>query len=285
MNKIKTVINIIKFIWKNPSVLLGVFGLFFLWYSYEVFYAREKAVFEGVPTGTTFKNKLVRIFRNDDFIIGYSEFKKNPLWVGYKLSKVPPNSKRHERPSSFYVDDRTFSKVKHSDYTHSGYDRGHLAPNYAISTLYGKSSQLDTFLMSNITPQKPNLNRKLWQRLESAEVKYFTKLSDEIYVFTGPIFDDDIEKLKSGVEIPDKFFKVYAMKNGNSIKLLAFIMPQNVRGNESLSKYVVSIDEVEKLTGFDFFHKLEDKLQDKLESEIDTNSWKLKKISNIKSRY
>jgi len=62
-----------------------------------------------------------------------------------------------------------------------------MAPNYAISTLYGKSSQLDSFLMTNITPQKPNLNRKIWQRLEEIEIKYFTKLSDEIYVYTGTI--------------------------------------------------------------------------------------------------
>lgn len=282
---ITTILNTLKFIAKNPKILLIIFPLIGAYYSYEVFVAREKMALMGVPNGTTFSNKMVRIFRNDDFMIGYSESKKNPLWVIYRIKKVPKNAQRLKRPSSFSVDTRTFTRVKHDDYTGSGYDRGHMAPNYAIASLYGKDSQLDTFLMSNITPQKPDLNRKLWQRLEEAEIKYFTKLDDEIWVITGAIFDDKIEKLKSGVEIPDSFYKVYAMEKNGKFNILGFIMPQNVRGNERLDEFVASIDEIEKLSGFDFFHKMKDNIENELESKIDMDSWNLKKVANIKGRY
>ena len=285
-SNIRLIMKIFSFLVKNPKALLLIFPLVGLWYAYEVFFAREKMAFMGVPNATNFSNKFVRILRNDDFMLAYSETKKNPLWVIYKIKKVPKNAHKLKRPSSFSVDNRTYTRVKHADFTGSGYDRGHMAPNYAISSLYGRDSQLETFLMSNITPQKPNLNRKLWQRLERAEIEYFTKLDDEIWVITGGIFDDKIKRLKSNVEIPDKFFKVYAMKKDNGkIHTLGFIMPQNVKGNERLDKFVATIDEIEKLSGFDFFHKLKDEIENDIESKIDTKNWNLKKIANIKGRY
>ena len=71
------------------------------------------------------------IITNTGFTIGYSESYKNPLWVSYRLFPVA-NPVSPKRPSKFKVDKRTQSKVKHDDYTHTGYDRGHMAPNYAI---------------------------------------------------------------------------------------------------------------------------------------------------------
>jgi endonuclease G len=163
-----------------------------------------------------------------------------------------------------------------------------MAPNYAISRLYGKSAQLETFDMTNITPQKPNLNRKLWQRLEKAEVSEFTKYFDKVWVFTGPIFDEKKETLKNSkfVEVPDAFFKIYiGLKAKQEAKTLAFIMPQSVKGNESFMKFVTTIDEVEKQTGLDFLTKIEDTLEDKLEATQDTKVWHLKAVATKPSRY
>jgi endonuclease G len=287
--KIKIALLVFGVIKKYPKLLFLVFLFPVMFYVYEVSIARPSATYMGVPQSQKLSlNTFTRIFRNSHFIIGYSDYRSNPLWVSYLLTPVPKTAKRYKRPSSFYKDWRNITQIEHKDYTHSGYDRGHMAPNYAISRLYGRSAQLSTFDMTNITPQKPNLNRKIWQRLEEAEVSEFTKYFDKVWVFTGPIFDEHITKLKNSkyVEIPDAFYKIYVgIKKNKAPKTLAFIMPQNVKGNESFMKFVTTIDEVEKQTGLDFLTKLDDKLEDKLEKSKDTKPWHLRAVAQRPSRY
>ncbi|SHO81087.1 DNA/RNA non-specific endonuclease [hydrothermal vent metagenome] len=265
---------------KYPKIsLLLVIPLIFL-PIYEIFIGRANMVYMGVPTTNSFNPKrFTRVFRNSSFMLGYSDYRGNPLWVTYKLTKIPKDAKKLKRPDKFESDWRTFSRVSSDDYSRSGYDRGHMAPNFAISRLYGRDAQISTFLMSNISPQKAKLNRGIWRKLEGIEVKYFTKLFDEVWVFTGPIFDKNIEKLSTSnkVEIPDAFYKIYVgVKKDKTAKALAFIIPQTVTGKEPLRKFVTTIDEIEKQTGIDFLYKLEDKLENKLESSKDITAWRLK---------
>jgi endonuclease G, mitochondrial len=170
----------------------------------------------------------------------------------------------------FKTDIRNLTFISHSDYTNSGYDRGHMAPNYAISRLYGKSAQEDTFLMTNITPQKPNLNQKIWKDLEELEFDQFSQKFKEMWVFTGPVFDENIERLKSSffVEIPDAFYKIYVgIDDDNELHTLSFMIPQHVKNSAKIKNFITTIDEIEELTKIDFLHKLDDDLEDRLESE------------------
>ncbi len=192
----------------------------------------------------------------------------------YRLKPFSPNLKGNfKRPRGFKIDLLTFSMVTHSDYTKKNYDRGHLAPNYAISRVHGRDAQLDTFFMTNISPQTSSFNRGIWHRLEKKAVE-FTNKYGEIWVVTGAIFDDlDIDLEDSSIEIPDSFYKIFVMQKENKIYMLGFIIPQYAKKSEKLSKFIVTIDEIEKQTGFDFFHKLEDGLENSLESKIDTKVW------------
>jgi endonuclease G len=284
------ILFIFKFIFKHPWALSFLLLIPVGLYSYEVLIARPALSFKGIPqTQNGFApSTWTRVLRSEAFLVGYSDIKGNPLWVTYKIQAVPTAAKRLKRPSRFKADWRSFNEVTHADYTGSGYDRGHMAPNYAISRLYGKQAQLETFFMTNITPQKPNLNRKLWQRLEAAEISHFTQLSEAIWVTTGTVFTGDTKTLKkaSNVEIPDAFYKIYAAKPPNKgIKLLAFLIPQNVKGNESLAQFLVSIDTIEAVTGLDFFSELEDTLEDTLEATIMPKPWKLNEVSTRPSRF
>ncbi len=261
---------------KYPKLLLIALLLGGLSYTYELFVARDTMVFQGIPKATRDGlQTFIRIFRNDAFMVGYSDIRGNPLWVVYKLS-APKASQPLKRPENFTSDWRNFGVIGTSDYTNSGYDRGHMAPNRAIAQLYGKKAQEETFLMTNITPQKPSLNQKLWQRLESLEFEVFTQKFKSVWVYTGPLFNTNVKRLKSSywVEIPDAFYKIYVgIQADGSLKTLAFVIPQNAKANTPLEKFIVSIDTVEKSSGFDFLHTLEDGIENELEKQTQKEGW------------
>ena len=228
-----------------------------------------------------------RVLRNDGFLVGYSDVRGNPLWVTYRLTGANPQP-HHARPAGFRSDGRGLFPVAPVDYSRSGYDRGHLAPNHAIDLVYGQEAQRETFLMTNIAPQRPNLNRKLWQRLEEVELDRFLARFGALWVLTGTVFDERIQRLKTAwrVEVPDAFFKIYLVpRTDRPPLLLAFVMPQDVKGNEPLDHYLVRVDRVEELTGFDFFPNLDDALERQVESVADGGAWNLAAVSRLPGRY
>lgn len=233
----------------------------------------SKHIYAGQPRRETYPHK-VTVLKNKGFVLGYCEKRKSPVWVAYRLFKVE-NPKTEKRPSRFRVDERTKSKVNHDDYTRSGYDRGHMAPNYGIATRYGREAQLETFLMSNICPQKPKLNRQRWRLLEEKVAKEYANDLEEVWVITGPIFDEKVEQLASGVEIPDAFYKIVLDEKDGKPRMIAFVIQQEVKGNESLPDYLTSVDSVEKLTGLDFFSELENELENQLEAEKPNGLWQV----------
>ena len=270
-------LRLIGLLWHHPKLVLVLFGASGIWYGYEVAYARPAMLYMGEPQAVDF-NPLhwTRTLRNDGFILGYSDLRGNPLWVSYRLEKIPPKAPRYKRPDRFSQDWRALNFVDHSSYTGSGYDRGHMAPNYAISRLYGKEAQLDTFKMTNITPQKPKLNQETWRQLEELEADRFTKKFQTVWVYTGPVFDKEKERLKSDVriEIPDAFYKIYIGLNpGESPKALALVIPQDVYPGLELAAYLVSIDDVEIITGLDFLPDMDDKDEAYLERFLAKELW------------
>lgn len=272
---------------RHPKYLLVAMLGGVLWYGYEITLARPAMSYMGVPqvTAAPAQGQWSHILRNDGFMLSYSESLKNPLWVTYKVGSADyiPG----KRPSGFSADWRSPSFVSHDDYTGTGYDRGHMAPNYVIASRYGRAAQLDTFKMTNITPQKPNLNQKSWQRLEELVANDFSHWFGDFWVVTGPIFDAQPKRLNSGVAIPKAFYKILLKPASGEqpAKALAFIFPQNAKANVSLLKLVVSIDEVEAQTGLDFFSELDDNIENALESRQTPEAWRLPEVANRPSRY
>lgn len=223
---------------------------------------RAALITGGLPLNTSdsWKNSY-RVLRNSAFMVGYSDLRRSPVWVSYMLHPIAADQRyqKYPRPRSFTQDWRTLWPVEHQDYTHSGYDRGHLAPNYAISLLYGRKAQLETFLMSNISPQKASLNRHLWQQLEEMIIKQFTHQHARINVITGPVFDDETLYLPSAwVEIPDAFYKIIIglSEDGEIRTIYSFLMPQDAGEQGSIWRYAATLDEIEKVTGFDFIPEI-----------------------------
>jgi len=228
-------------------------------------------VYAGLPVPTV-PEMQVEVLPSKGYLVGYSEQRKDPLWAAYHLFPVQ-NPETHPRPSRFSVDSRTTAQVSHDDYTGTGYDRGHMAPNHAIDTRYGREAQLETFLLSNICPQKPNLNRRVWEKLEEKATDDYANRLPNVWVTSGPIFDANVERLPCGVEIPDAFYSIVVAEPQGSPRALAFIVPQTVSGAEPLPQFLRSIDEIERKTGLNFLAGLQDNVERALEKEPAPAMW------------
>lgn len=228
-------------------------------------------IYFGFPKYTDNDKAALEVLNNKGYVAGYSEAHRNSTWVAYRLFNAP--DVKNPRPSGFKVDGRTSARISEKAYTKSGYDRGHLAPNDAIGDCYGPEAQIETFLMSNIIPQRPSLNRKVWARLEKLIAHDWAPRLEEVWVVTGPIFDKDPEKLGQGVGVPKACYKIVVDEEGGRPRMIAFIIPQGVDGSESLERFLTSVDDVEKETGLDFFPEMEKPLQETLESALPSRLW------------
>lgn len=200
----------------------------------------------------------------DYFTLSYSEDNEQAKWVYYKLDKKILNGQA-QRKNNFKEDPKVITgSAKLSDYKGSGFDRGHLCP--AGSMKISQQAMDDTFYMSNMSPQQPSFNRGIWKKLEGLIRDWVYKYGDLIVV-TGPIFDEKMSSIgNSEVSVPNYFYKViYALEDKG--KMIGFILP-NQKSNDQLSNFSVTVDEVESISGLNFYHKLDDKMEDLLESQI-----------------
>lgn len=217
----------------------------------------------------------VKVLQNRGYVVGYSDSMKDPLWVSYRIFDVPDLANRSigPRESRFSVDTRTRAQVSHGDYTRSGYDRGHMAPNYGIASRYGREAQEETFLMSNVIPQSPNINRYLWKDLEMRVAKRYGRYFREVWVITGPVFHGKIKTLDSGVAIPSAYYKIIVDEHAGKLRALAFLVPRKCEPYTRIKTCLVSIDQIEMLTDLDFFPELPDATEAELESKPATRLW------------
>ncbi|WP_308984744.1 DNA/RNA non-specific endonuclease [Thalassobacterium sedimentorum] len=229
----------------------------------------DRYTFAGVPIGA----RPVKLLQNQGYMVGYDETLRNPAWVAYHL-KRGDRSAASERLETFETDRRTRARVRHGDYSHSGYDRGHMAPNYAIDSVFGERAQQETFLMSNIVPQRPELNQGPWKEFEQVVANRYLKDYQEVWVITGPVYREPIQRLVSGVAIPSAFFKVIIdVVEPTGVRALALILDQEVTNSTKLSQHLVTIDAVEAATGLDLLSLLDDTAESSLEADLAKRLW------------
>ena len=134
-----------------------------------------------------------------------------------------------------------------------------------------------TYLYSNVSPQKPELNRESWAELEDWVRRYVNFSKRRVYVVTGPVLREGLPIMekpnrKNDVSIPELFYKVVADLDGEEPKGIAFLQTNGANEYPTIS-YAVSIDSVETLTGIDFFASLPEDVQHRIESAFDTKAW------------
>ena len=161
-------------------------------------------------------------------------------------------------------------RAEDSDYYGSGYDRGHMCP--AADNKYSEKAMEESFLFTNMCPQNGNLNRGDWNEMEQA-CRRWAKEYGGVYVVCGPILYKGKHKTigKNKVVVPEAFFKV-VLRTGENPKAIGFIY-KNAEGNRPKGDYVNTVDEVERITGIDFFPSLPDDVENKVEATADIADW------------
>ncbi|MDD5529054.1 MAG: DNA/RNA non-specific endonuclease [bacterium] len=210
------------------------------------------------------------IIKHTGYTLKYVEKYEQPEWVAYKLTAEMTKG-TCKRTDNFRPDSMVKTgSAEPSDYKNSGYDRGHLAP--AGDMKWSEKAMSESFYMSNMSPQKPDFNRGVWEKLEE-QVRQWAKDNQEIYVVSGPILSKNLPTIgKNKVAVPSYFYKVILDSKEPEIKGIGFVLP-NQSSTNPLTTYAVTIDSVETLTGIDFFPAIPDTLENTIESSIQISKW------------
>lgn len=175
-----------------------------------------------------------------------------------------------ERDGDFACDPSVAGCPDVLDYAGSGMDRGHLVP--AADLKWNGNAMRQSFLLTNVCPMHKALNEGGWAKLEE-KVREWAVRDSALLVFTGPVITAGDSTLASGkVTVPGRFFKVVMAPCVRPMRAIAFIYP-NGRCGGRLRQYAVSVDEVERLTGLDFFPYLSTGAQHRLESPVNLDVW------------
>lgn len=218
------------------------------------------------------------VITHTGYTLSYNEEYELPSWVAYELTREEVTTIAVERNDNFREDESvTTGSATLSDYRKSGYDRGHMAP--AADFRWSAESMNDTFYLSNMCPQTHSFNAGIWSDLESA-VRSIAYEDEVIYVVTGPVLTDGPYKTigQNNVAVPNYFYKVILDYKDPVIKAIGFILPHE-NSKESLSYFAVTVDEVEEITGIDFFPSLPDEIEEVVESSVDPSLWALRNYS------
>lgn len=211
----------------------------------------------------------IKILKKEGFTIGYSPSLRHPAWVAYRVHPVT-NAVAPPRPSSFRPDPQMPGTPKHSDYTKSGFDRGHMAPNQAIASRFGSVAQRQTFLTSNICPQRPWLNQGPWYDVEHRISELWPDIYGPVWVITGAITPPDAQRLPAGIAIPAGFYQIVMTQHKGELRTFAVYMPQSIQRRDFPRAWLVSIRELEHLSGFNFLAELPAEVQEQIETATAT---------------
>ncbi len=224
------------------------------------------------------------LMEKPQYVLSYNNARGGANWVAWNLNASWFGTA--ERKQGPFITDMSlpdgFQRITHNDYTGSGFDRGHMVRSEERTR--SRADNDSTFLMTNILPQTHDLNAGPWLSLEVYCEVLAKKKNKELYLIAGGIYDANPQYLngkgRGRIAIPKSTWKiVVVLERGQGLKnitketrLIAVNMP-NATGKEfkksGWRKYLTTVDEIERLTGYDFLSNVPTDIQAVLESQVD----------------
>ena len=215
-----------------------------------------------------------QIINHFAYTVSYNPEWLIPNWVAYCLTKEEQEGD-NETKGTFKPDPLVNGyQVMTDDYKGSGYHRGHMAA--AADMKWSKQAIRESYYMTNICPQTPSLNNGCWLNLER-QVRKWVKEYDSIFIACGPVVRDGHETIcdEHPIAVPRAFFKVLLVQTRkHEWRGIGFIMynEKNIESQPLLS-YAMSVDDVERITGIDFFYTLPDSIEEYVEKSFIRHFW------------
>lgn len=225
-----------------------------------------------IPTYTRAREHSQQI-EHKAYTVDYNEEWRLANWVAYPLTAEHTKGPV-ERYNKFDADPQVRgATAQWWDYKHTTYDRGHLVP--AGDMKWDETAMRECFYLSNIAPQDHTFNEGDWNYLEN-RVRGWANFFGEVYVVCGPIVSKHPETIgENCIAVPDSFFKVVLCDMRGEWNAIGFICP-NDPTHHNLSHYCRTVDEVERITGLDFFPLLPDDVEKRIEAEYDKDAWRIR---------
>ena len=211
------------------------------------------------------------LISREGYTLLYNSQRLLPEWVAYELTALETEGK--EKRGEHFKKDPEIQGLQAdvADYRNSGWDKGHMAP--AADMKWSERAMDDCFYLTNICPQDHKLNAGVWKKLEE-KCREYARYFGTIYIVCGPVVENNRYGTigDNGVMVPDGFFKVVLAPYYGKYKGVGFLF-DNKKGSRKLMEHAVTIDEVERVTGIDFFPSLPDDVEDVVESAVEKNIW------------
>jgi endonuclease G len=146
----------------------------------------------------------------------------------------------------------------------------------AADMKWGETAMRESFYFTNICPQIHNLNAGVWQDFEDRGRKWANQYGS-VYIVCGPVVNKKALGTigENQVVVPDGFYKVFLIQNNGRYEALGLLF-DHVSGRKKLKSYACTVDEVEQVTGIDFFYNLPDDVEGRVESQVNLSVWGLK---------
>lgn len=190
------------------------------------------------PNGETIHLSGTIELCNSFFVTQYDDINKRALFSSELLQ---PQGHDLPRKNTFHPDKRLKFTIRPAIYAGTQKDKGHLAPSDDSTTA---EEMFDTFLMSNMTPQNPKLNRGPWKKLEIETRKIAMTYKKPTIVVTGAIYEDD-KKIANLVPIPSGYYKILYMPDGSKKAFFA-------ENTETSGVRSITINKINSLSGVKF---------------------------------